>query len=72
VAARTASIALVTCSGVCGVETYPELPADDRVRLSPYDPATGRHLGQREFVSDTDPAVLKVLPRSSPGAEVYD
>lgn len=52
---------------VCGIETYRERTADNRVRLSPYDPATARHLGQCEYVSETDPAVLKVLLKVRPG-----
>ena len=57
----------------CGVETYREPAADDRVRLSPYDPTTARHLGQCEYVSETDPAVLKVLLKVKPGlGEGYD
>jgi hypothetical protein len=46
---------------VSGVETYREPAADDRVRLSPYDLATARHLGQCEFASETDAAMLRVL-----------
>ena len=58
---------------MCGVETYRELTADNRVRLSPYDPATAGHLGQCEHVSETDPAVLKVLLKVKPGiGEGYD
>jgi hypothetical protein len=38
---------------------------DDRARLDPYDPATGRHLGQREHIGETDPAVIKVLLKVS-------
>ena len=45
----------------CGVETYREPAADDRIRLNPLDPATARHLGQCEYVSETAPAVIKVL-----------
>jgi hypothetical protein len=40
---------------------------DRRVRLDSLDPKTSRHLGQCEFVSETDPAVLKVLLKVKPG-----
>jgi hypothetical protein len=51
----------------CGIETYREPPTDDRVRLSPYDPATARHLPQCEYIDDADPAVLKILLTVKPG-----
>jgi hypothetical protein len=58
---------------VRGIETYREPASDDRVRLCPYEPATARHLGQCEYVSETDPAVLKVLLKVKPGlGEGYD
>jgi hypothetical protein len=58
---------------VCGFETFTEPLIDDRVRLDPLDPRTGRHLGQCEYVSETDPAVLKVLLKVKPGmGEGYD
>jgi hypothetical protein len=38
-----------------------EYPARLAARLDPYDPATARHLGQCEYISETDPAVIKVL-----------
>lgn len=57
----------------CGHEYFHEPPADDRVRLSPYDPATARHLGQCEYVAETDPSVLRVLLKVKPGLGVgYD
>ena len=59
---------------LCTVEHYREPVADDRVRLDPLDPATARHLGQCEYVSETDPTKLKILlqvslewPRVMPG-----
>jgi hypothetical protein len=42
--------------------------ADRRVRLDPLDPKTSRHLPQCEYVSETDPVVLKVLLKVKPGA----
>ena len=53
---------------VCTYETYVEPIVDDRVRLDPLDPKTSRHLGQCEYVSATDPAVLKVLLKVKPGS----
>jgi hypothetical protein len=46
---------------VCTFETFREPLVDDRLRLDPGDPATARHLGQCEYVSEIDPAVIKVL-----------
>jgi hypothetical protein len=46
---------------VCTIEYFREPISDDRVRLDPYDPATARHFGQSEYVSETDPAVIKIL-----------
>jgi hypothetical protein len=46
----------------CGSEFWQE-PAPSRVRLDPYDPKTASHLGQCEYVSETDPAVIKLLLR---------
>jgi hypothetical protein len=44
-------------------------PRDDyRARLDPLDPVTGRHLGQCEFASETDPAVLRVILKVRDGA----
>jgi hypothetical protein len=38
-----------------------------------YDPASAGHLGRCEYISETDPAVLKVLPKVKPGmGEGYD
>ena len=51
----------------CGSEDVHEEPADRRVRFGPLDARTSRHLGQCEFVSETDPAVLKVLLKVKPG-----
>jgi len=31
------------------------------VRVDPLDPKTARHLGQCEYISETDPAVIKIL-----------
>ena len=45
---------------VCGTEGW-HAPGADRVRLDPLDPRTSRHLGQCEFASQTDAAVLRVL-----------
>jgi hypothetical protein len=52
----------------CGSEDVQEEPADRRVRLDPLDAKTSRHLGQCEYVSETDPAVLKVLLKIKDGA----
>ena len=41
-------------------------PAADRVQLGPLDPKTSRHAGQCEFVSETDPAVLRILLKVNP------
>ena len=46
---------------VCTIEYFREPITDNRVRLDPYDPATARHLGQCEFVGETDAAMLRVL-----------
>ena len=40
---------------------------DARTPLDPYDPATARHLPQCEYVSETNPAVLKILLTVKPG-----
>jgi hypothetical protein len=45
----------------CGAEDVYEEPADRRVRLDPLDAKTARHLGQCEFVGETDAAMLRVL-----------
>jgi hypothetical protein len=45
----------------CGAETWTAPEVDDRVRNDPYDPATGRHLGQCEFATATDPAMLRLV-----------
>jgi hypothetical protein len=52
---------------VCGTEYINESAVDDRVRLDPLDPKTARHLGQCEYVSETDSSVLKVLLNVKPG-----
>ena len=58
---------------VCTIEYYNEPFVDDRVRLDPFDPKTARHLGQCEYVAETDPSVLRVLLRVKPGmGEGYD
>jgi len=36
-------------------------PADRRVRLDPLDAKTSRHLGECEYISETDPSVLKLV-----------
>jgi site-specific DNA-cytosine methylase len=36
-------------------------PEANRVRVDPLDPRTGHHLGQCEFASETDAAMLRVL-----------
>jgi hypothetical protein len=46
---------------------FREIDADDRVRLDPLDPKRSHHLGQCEYISETDPAVLKVLLKVKPG-----
>jgi hypothetical protein len=46
---------------LCGVETYREPVTADRVRQDPLDPATSRHLGQCEYIGETDAAMLRVL-----------
>jgi len=46
---------------VCSTEYFREPFIDDRVRLDPYDQATARRLGQCEYISETAPAVIKVL-----------
>jgi hypothetical protein len=40
---------------------------DDRTRLDPFDPATAKHLPQCEYVSEANPAVLKILLTVKPG-----
>jgi hypothetical protein len=40
---------------------------DQRLLLDPYDPATGRHLPRCEYVSEANPAVLKILLTVKPG-----
>jgi len=42
-----------------GFESSTEPIVDDRVRLDPLDPKTSRHVPQCEYVSESDPAVLK-------------
>ena len=53
----------------CGFETFTEPLVDDRVRLDPLDPKTSRHLGQCEYASETDPAVLKFVLKVKEGAD---
>ena len=50
---------------VCGVETHRELTAGDRVRLSPFDSRTSCHLPQCEYISETDPSVLKLVLKAT-------
>jgi hypothetical protein len=52
----------------CGSEDAHEEPADRRIRLDPLDPKTSRHLGQCDYIAETDPAVLKILLTVKPGA----
>jgi hypothetical protein len=44
----------------CGREDW-YAPAAPRARLDPLDPKTANHLPQCEFITVTDPAVLRVL-----------
>ena len=58
---------------MCTAEYFREPITDDRVRLDPFDPATARHFGQCEYVSETDPAVIRLLLKVKPGlGEGYD
>jgi len=58
---------------VCSFESFTEPIVDDRVRLDPLDPTTSRHAGECEYISETDPSVLKVLLNVKPGlGEGYD
>jgi hypothetical protein len=58
---------------VCSFESFTEPIVDDRVRLDPLDPTTSRHAGECEYISETDPSVLKVLLKVKPGlGEGYD
>jgi hypothetical protein len=45
---------------VCGTEGW-HAPDANRVRVDPLDARTGRHLGQCEFASEADAAMLRVL-----------
>ena len=46
---------------------------ETHARSDPLDPKTSRHLGQCEYISETDPAVLKFLLKVKPGlGEGYD
>jgi hypothetical protein len=42
-------------------------PTTDRVRVDPLDTKTSRHLGECEYVYETDPAALRVLLKVKPG-----
>jgi hypothetical protein len=53
----------------CTTDYWHAAFVDDRVRLDPYDPATSRHLGQCEYASETDPAVLRLALKVKPGLE---
>jgi hypothetical protein len=44
-------------------------PSPTTVFGSTRRPATGRHFGQCEYVSETDPAVLRLLLKDKPGLE---
>lgn len=58
---------------MCSFESFNEPIVDDRVRLDPLDPTTSRHAGESEYMSETDPSVLKVLLKVKPGlGEGYD
>ncbi len=46
---------------VCGRDYWYEPLVDDRVRLDPLDPKTCRHMGECEFVGETEVAMLRVL-----------
>jgi hypothetical protein len=46
---------------VCTVEYFRERITDNRIRLNPLDPSTSRHLGQCEYIGETNPSVLEVL-----------
>jgi hypothetical protein len=52
---------------VCTKEYWRE-PATPRERRDPRDPALSRHLGQCEFASETDPAVLRLALKVQDGA----
>ena len=52
---------------LCTTEYYNEPFVDDRVRLDPLDPKTSCHLPQCEYISEIDPAVLRVLLKVTPG-----
>jgi hypothetical protein len=54
---------------VCSFESFTEPIVDDRVRLDPLDPTTSRHAGEGEYISETDPSVLKVLLKVKPGLD---
>jgi hypothetical protein len=42
-------------------ESISEPIVDSRTKLDPYVPATSRHLGQCEYVGETDAGMLRVL-----------
>jgi hypothetical protein len=44
----------------CGVETYREPVADDRVRLDSYDPKTAHHAPECQFASVNEEGVLRL------------
>jgi hypothetical protein len=52
----------------CGEESWYE-PAPERRRQDPLDPVMARHLGQCEFASEIDPAVLRLALKVKPGLE---
>ena len=58
---------------MCTAEYFREPITDNRVRLDPFDPATARHFGQCEYVSESDPDVLRLLLKVKPGlGQGYD
>ena len=51
---------------VCGVQYHHDPITDDRMRFDPLDPNTARHSPLCEFVSATDPSVLRAVLRVTP------
>jgi hypothetical protein len=51
---------------VCGMQFFYDPITDDRMRLDPLDPHTARHSPLCEFVSATDPSVLRAVLRVTP------
>jgi hypothetical protein len=48
---------------VCGKQYHHDPTVEDRVRLDPFDPKTGRHGGACEFAGDPDAAMLRAVLR---------